>query len=186
MRRPGRRSVVRSIAAATMSATLVLGATACGDDESDDGSSGETQDEGGVVEERDTDEPSDSGGSGGSFTVETEGDTTSSDPDQGTNAGLNDELGPDFPIDEIPVIDGDNTELSEAGGWLVTVDVAGEDINGVYDVTAGLLEDAGYEVQGKPTDNSGTWTNGDWYVELVTYPGTADGFVTVQYGVTPQ
>ncbi len=187
MRRPARRSAVRLLGAVAAVLALVLGATACADDgDAEDGSSeSEAQDEpdeGGVVEESDVDP--DEVDTDGSFNVETEG-AESDDTDDLNDVEVNDDLGPDFPVEEIPVIDGENSELVEAGGWLVTVDVEGDDLDAIYGAAASLLADAGFEIGPDSTNNSGFWSSADWSVELVTYPSEEDGYATVQYGVTP-
>lgn len=171
MRRPAPRSVVRLVAAGAATATLLTGVAACGDDGDDDTSSESTGDAG-VVEREDSEAPATEGGDG-----ETEDDGLD-------EIEVNDDLGPDFPIDEIPVIDGENSLLTEAGGWLVTVDFEGGDLDAIYEAAGSLLDGAGFE-RGNETGNSGNWTSTDWGVELVTYPSETDGYVTVQYGITP-
>ncbi len=172
MRRPALRSVVRLVAAGAATATLLTGVAACGED-GDDESSSESTDDSGVVA---TDE---------SEAAETEDGGETEDDDEVNEIEVNDDLGPDFPVDEIPVIDGENSLLTEAGGWLVTVDLEGADLDASYAAAAGLLEGGGYEAGVDPTSNSGDWTNTDWTVVLLTYPSETDGYVTVQYGITP-
>lgn len=102
------------------------------------------------------------------------------------------ELPKDFPVDEVPVVDGgilEGTYAKNSKTWTTTVEVgpAGGDKQAAYDEAEGKLTGAGAEVVQEPIDNStaisGVYASATYTITLSV---TDSNRIVVNYLVAPK
>lgn len=102
------------------------------------------------------------------------------------------ELPKDFPIDEVPVVDGEileGTYLKNSKTWNTTIEVgpAGGDKQAAYDEAAAKLTDSGADTVQEPIDNgtaiSGVYASASHTITLAVTDSTG---IVVNYTVSPK
>lgn len=176
-----RRALVLPAAAA-----LAVGVLAgCSGDDGDNGDAG--SDDSSQSDDASSEDASDDSSDDSSEDDTDTGDTGDTDGDI-PDVDFDGDLPEGFPVDEVPLIDGDIAFGTQAGGaYSVTVESDESDLDDVYDEVAEDLSDAGFDEGAKQELGeviAGNFENDDWIVGIaVVTDAVSDGSV-VTYSVT--